>query len=280
MITHDLLEQLAAAAPEAPALPASGHRGTSRDLDGWLLAHQDLIHVTSTAPWRGGRKWILNPCPWIASHDNGSAFIVQFPNGAIAAGCHHHSCAGKDWRQLRALVEPDPLVDAPNLLEPDAEDEPLPEIVVSNRRLSRITADGLAAISQANPLSPRLFQQSGTLVRLRHEEGAPRVEALTVPSLRGELDRVAYWRRVTVTHGVQPTWPPMGVVQDILSLPTYNLPRLTAVVETPCFTADGELISAAGFHLLPASTCTSAPLGSQTSRALRQPPISNGPRSC
>ena len=31
--------------------------------------------------------------------------MVQLTNGAISAGCHHNSCQGKGWRELRALVE-------------------------------------------------------------------------------------------------------------------------------------------------------------------------------
>ena len=31
--------------------------------------------------------------------------MVQFASGAISAGCHHNSCQGKGWRELRALVE-------------------------------------------------------------------------------------------------------------------------------------------------------------------------------
>jgi hypothetical protein len=52
------------------------------------------------------RRWVFSVCPWNAAHTNGSAFIVQFANGAIAAGCHHNGCSGKDWHALRDLVEP------------------------------------------------------------------------------------------------------------------------------------------------------------------------------
>ncbi|NLG84180.1 MAG: hypothetical protein GX493_06155 [Firmicutes bacterium] len=48
----------------------------------------------------------LNPCPFNPNHINDSAYIVRFPNGAIAAGCHHNSCQGKGWPELRSIYEP------------------------------------------------------------------------------------------------------------------------------------------------------------------------------
>lgn len=39
-------------------------------------------------------------------HANRSAYIVQFPSGAIVAGCHHNSCSANDWHALRSLFAP------------------------------------------------------------------------------------------------------------------------------------------------------------------------------
>jgi len=55
--------------------------------------------------WNGGRVWVLNPCPWNADHSNKAAYIVQFANGAMAAGCHHNGCTEQSWHTLRALYE-------------------------------------------------------------------------------------------------------------------------------------------------------------------------------
>jgi hypothetical protein len=75
------------------------------DLRGWIAHHR--LPVVSHGPWGiGDSKWILNPCPWNAEHTNRAAYIVQFANGAIAAGCHNQSCAGKDWHALRVLYDP------------------------------------------------------------------------------------------------------------------------------------------------------------------------------
>ncbi len=80
-------------------------RGRSFDLEQWIRDHG--LDVDGPAHWHSGRRWVFNACPWNADHTNGSAFIVQHANGAIAAGCHHNGCRDKNWRALRDLIEPD-----------------------------------------------------------------------------------------------------------------------------------------------------------------------------
>jgi len=102
VVPPELLESLAADAP-------GGIPGSSRipqgciDLDKWIVAHG--LHVLRQGPWNGGQKWVIAVCPWNAEHNDGGAYIVQFANGVIAAGCHHEGCRGKDWKDLRHLVE-------------------------------------------------------------------------------------------------------------------------------------------------------------------------------
>ncbi len=104
VVPVDLLEGLAA---EAPRADNNGHRsgpvGTF-NLDAWLAAHP--LNIVVSGAWNGGRRRVLNPCPWDADHTNRAAYIVQHASGAIAAGCHHNGCAGKDWHALRDLMEP------------------------------------------------------------------------------------------------------------------------------------------------------------------------------
>jgi hypothetical protein len=105
----DLLEVLAATAPpEEPKQHTNGVHGNSQvngwDLEHWIAEHN--LPVVSRGTWNGGKKWILNPCPWNPDHTNRSAYIVQFASGAIGAGCHHNGCAGNDWHALRELYEP------------------------------------------------------------------------------------------------------------------------------------------------------------------------------
>jgi hypothetical protein len=97
----DLLGQIAALLPvEAPAPPSKGI-----DLAAWLSEHG--IPVRSRKPWQGGTLFVLDDCPFSTAHRDG-AFAIQFPSGAVYAGCHHASCGGgvQRWPELRAMHEP------------------------------------------------------------------------------------------------------------------------------------------------------------------------------
>ncbi|MCP4542457.1 MAG: hypothetical protein GY832_35485 [Chloroflexi bacterium] len=106
-VTRDQLKALARMVPAAPE--TSGRRispggGSSFDLDAWMAEHfPDAVGPTD---WKSGRRWVLPICAWNADHRDNSAYVVQFANGAIAAGCHHNGCAGKKWHDLRDVVEP------------------------------------------------------------------------------------------------------------------------------------------------------------------------------
>jgi hypothetical protein len=101
-ITKQQLEGLARR-NRAQQEPATGrsHKGKF-DLRAWI-EDRDLPVVREAEWQQDGHKWILNPCPWNPDHTNNSAYIVQFPNGAIAAGCHHNGCAEYDWHSLKKL---------------------------------------------------------------------------------------------------------------------------------------------------------------------------------
>ena len=49
----------------------------------------------------------LDECPFDSSHKDGDAKIFQYPDGAIAFKCHHNSCRGKKWQDVRLKYEPD-----------------------------------------------------------------------------------------------------------------------------------------------------------------------------
>jgi hypothetical protein len=121
VVPRELLESLAANAP-APATRRTPRTATHRpvsapaaavgstfNLEDWIQEH--ALDVTGPEDWRdqtgqSGRRWVFRVCPWNSDHTDGSAFIVQFAGGAIAAGCHHNGCSGQDWHALRDAVEP------------------------------------------------------------------------------------------------------------------------------------------------------------------------------
>jgi hypothetical protein len=79
-------------------------KGGSFDVESWIADHN--LDVDGPVEWKGGKRWIFRACPWNSNHQDRSAFIVQFPTGAVAAGCHHRSCADNNWYTLRDLIEP------------------------------------------------------------------------------------------------------------------------------------------------------------------------------
>lgn len=76
----------------------------SFDLGTWLSEHQ---LTASPKPYQGGTLYVLDRCPFSDAHSDG-AFAIQFPSGAIFAGCHHDSCGSgrQRWSELRAKFEP------------------------------------------------------------------------------------------------------------------------------------------------------------------------------
>src|SRR5262249_32472136 len=106
IVPRACLEQLAAVATASQQPHGQQHRdsqqSSSFDLQRFIADH---LLVRRDAPWGDGHKWII-ACPWNRDHDDGAAYLLRLGNGAIAAGCHHNSCAGKDWHALRELYEP------------------------------------------------------------------------------------------------------------------------------------------------------------------------------
>jgi hypothetical protein len=101
------LQALAAQVPKPPPAPARrAYRGNGEplNLEAWIAQHGIPIHHQKT--WNGGNVWVLARCIWNPEHTDKAPYIIQFSNGAIAAGCHHNGCQGKGWAELREAVEP------------------------------------------------------------------------------------------------------------------------------------------------------------------------------
>jgi len=105
VVTVEQLQAIAALrpapAPRAPSPAVPGHRF---DVEAFVGRHLEVRR--GPMDWNGGRKWILSRCPWNPEHTDRSAYVLEFPSGAIAAGCRHASCASWGWRELRERFEP------------------------------------------------------------------------------------------------------------------------------------------------------------------------------
>src|SRR5689334_14372895 len=84
------------AAAQAPSL--------NFDLQAFIQRHG--LKVRRRGEWRGGEKWELEFCPINPDHTGGCAVITKNPNGALGFKCHHNTCAGIGWTELRERLEP------------------------------------------------------------------------------------------------------------------------------------------------------------------------------
>jgi hypothetical protein len=104
VVSIDLLSRLAATISSEDY---HGNDGDGFDLGGWLRDHR--IGVSHQKPYQGGMLYVLDDCPFSQDHHDG-AFAIQFPSGAVHAGCHHTSCGGgsQRWPELRERHERGP----------------------------------------------------------------------------------------------------------------------------------------------------------------------------
>jgi KaiC/GvpD/RAD55 family RecA-like ATPase len=103
-VSHALLLALGGEAkPVSKPKPSAGL--ATFDVPAFIARH--ALKVGDPKPYEGGQRWEFDECPWNSDH-KGSAFLIQFGSGAISAGCHHNSCSGHNWSQLREMYEPKP----------------------------------------------------------------------------------------------------------------------------------------------------------------------------
>jgi putative DNA primase/helicase len=104
-VSRELLEELAsAAAPASPSpQPPPPDDRTAFAIDEFIARH---LQAGEPAAYQGGRKWLLEKCPFNADHIDGSAAIFESSNKSLGFKCQHHSCHGKHWRDVREKFEP------------------------------------------------------------------------------------------------------------------------------------------------------------------------------
>jgi predicted P-loop ATPase len=99
-------EKREASRPKAQESSRSSSRSGVRgdfDVSGFVRSH---LRVQREKAWKGGGSvWVLAESPMCA-HGGDGPFVAVHSDGAIAAGCHHDSCAW-GWRDLREHCDPD-----------------------------------------------------------------------------------------------------------------------------------------------------------------------------
>lgn len=109
----ELMQALAAEMIEQPPQPKQ-MRPASRTINAPAKAAFDLKDFLARNGitykedvGRDCQMYLLDECPFDHNHRNGDAKIFAYTDGAIAFKCHHNSCAGRKWQDVRLLFEPD-----------------------------------------------------------------------------------------------------------------------------------------------------------------------------
>ena len=118
-------------------------------------------------------------------------------------------------------------------------------IVVSNRHLHEIAGDAWNALMAQNE-PPVYFRHAGSIAEVDDDEFGSSIVHLSLARLRGRLDRMAEWVRLT-KEGPKPARPPRDVVEDMEALPR-RLPPLRGITGTPTFSADAALVVEPGYQ--------------------------------
>lgn len=126
-----LLRNLAKMIPEPPKRTYSNYG--EFNIDEWLSRYG--INVKQESTFAGGRKLILEECPFDSSHKGKDSAIFHLNNGAIGFKCFHASCSGNTWQDVRRKFEPnaydrayqrtEPRVNSEKKHIPEPKDEPV-----------------------------------------------------------------------------------------------------------------------------------------------------------
>ncbi len=107
VVPPELLNVLAAHAPaksSARVIAMPRATGTIFDLEKFL--HQYGIRHAPPVAYDGGRKYVLEHCPFDPSHRSPDAAVFEGADGRLGFKCFHNACQGLGWREFRERFEP------------------------------------------------------------------------------------------------------------------------------------------------------------------------------
>jgi hypothetical protein len=107
VVPINLLDQLAQQAPEKSAgrvvsIPERPERGAF-DVERFLRQHG--VDFRPPVTHEGGRKFVLEKCPWDPSHRAPDAAVFEGADGKLGFHCFHNGCQGYGWREFRSRLE-------------------------------------------------------------------------------------------------------------------------------------------------------------------------------
>ena len=175
-----------------------------------LIEHADLEH-TGAQDYDGGRKWIIEDCPYNPDHDrhgrDRSAFVIVYRDGRIGAGCHHSRCQkrieiegnGNGWQFLKKLVgfTPAPQTPTPTTYTKDEVLEIAQYMVAMHDFDSdSIQRTACAVLQHAGKVDSTFFHASSYSLPeycgLGHTTVAEALRYLCPPELDKYLERLTY----------------------------------------------------------------------------------------
>lgn len=80
------------------------------------------LEIAREKEYQGGICYVLKRCPFNPDHTDTGAYVIEYPNGKICAGCHHDSCSDKGWKDLIKLY-PDSRMMPPKRKRSETEEE-------------------------------------------------------------------------------------------------------------------------------------------------------------
>jgi len=132
----------------------------------------------------------------------------------------------------------------PLITPPENNVKDMPQIVITGQFMRQTTEKAVQAIQKSNQPSPHIFLYGSQIVRVNNDSV---IEALSIHSLRGILDRVADFCKLDTAGNPKPTRPPLDVVQDLMSLHDLPFPKLNGVSSVPVLLPDGRLLNKSGY---------------------------------
>lgn len=120
-----------------------------------------------------------------------------------------------------------------------------PVVELGPRPLRDVTKDLLETLQRTHR-QRELFAREGRLVRLLTDEhGRPRIDTLTVPTLRHELCQAVDFFK-PAKDGTEAATPTDRNIQDVLASRSWPVPNLLGICELPIVRPDGSLVGQRG----------------------------------
>lgn len=187
------LEQLAGAVEEVKPVAAkyNNYDPNNFDLVGWMQRHGMGYREKSFSD--GGKKYVLDECPFDANHKAPDSMLIYQPDGRIGFKCLHNSCRDKTWRDVWTMLDPtlyesvtaeeDRRIEA-GWRKHNANRQDLPissPVLFESSEPAFWTADMVAS----KPQEVREFIRTGTTVLDRQMMGLEKMAVSLVSGLRG-----------------------------------------------------------------------------------------------